>query len=320
MKNYIFIKQEFIKEHQIIDSNEYMDKYINFLLNYKLNITEENTYTEKHHILPNCSFPQYYNEIWNIIELTYDDHKLVHLWLFKAINIRCYQRPLNFMMKDYKNKQELSNASKRGWVNLKNDEEKYKKWVIGRSNHMKSLSTEEQSRRANIYWKNISDEEYIEYCNNAKSLWTEERRNKQSEKLLKYYSNPENIEKSSNISKNIWDNKSIEDRTKFNETMNIVNKDENKRKIAGDKIKQLWLNEDYLQKMKNRKSRVGKSITLIRPDNIYEIFETMEHMIKKYNFSAHFIRKYKDTNNKIIKEHLKIENIHLLNCIIETTK
>ena len=94
MRNYKFIKEQLIKRHETIDSYEYLEKYINFLLNYKLDITK---YSEKHHILPRTTFPEFQNEYWNLIELNYEDHKLVHLLLFKSINIRTYQKPLNWI-------------------------------------------------------------------------------------------------------------------------------------------------------------------------------------------------------------------------------
>jgi len=46
----------------------------------------------------------------------------------------------------------------------------------------------------------------------------------------------------------------------------------------------------------------------------------MEDIVRKYNFSTHLIRKYRDTNNKIMEKHLDNKNINLLNSIIETIK
>ena len=87
MLDYNFIKQQFINKHEIIDNYEYLDKYITFLLNYKLNNNiNENDYIEKHHILPRSCFPQFVKDEWNLVTLKYEDHKLVHLWLFKASN------------------------------------------------------------------------------------------------------------------------------------------------------------------------------------------------------------------------------------------
>ena len=317
MIDYTFIKEMFTSKHKTIDSYEYLDKYINFLVNYKL---DSNSYTEKHHILPQCSFPEFKNEIWNIIELSYVDHRLVHLWIFKAINIRKYQRPLNWMMNYYKDKQEISNASKRGWIDLKENKEKYDEFCEKRSNYMKTLSSSEQSRRSKIFWNNMSDEVYSEYCNNLKKYWTSENKIEKSNKMKEFYLNENNRIKKSIENKNRWDMTKDEDRLKFKEIMNVVNKDKNKRKLAGDKIKELWKDDSYLQKMRKRKSNPGIKLKLINIDGEETILENMKSMTDKYNFSPHLIRKYRDKNIKINKVDLKKENMILLNCIIESIK
>ena len=99
MKDYIFILEQFKLKHIEIDDYEHLEKYINFLINYDSDIFEE--YSEKHHILPRSTFPEFENDDWNVVNLKYEDHRLVHLWLFKSINERVYQRPLNFMYLDY---------------------------------------------------------------------------------------------------------------------------------------------------------------------------------------------------------------------------
>jgi len=111
-------------------------------------------YSEKHHILPRSTFPEYENEEWNIIELDYEDHKLSHLWIFKAINIRKYQRPLNWMMNYYKNSEETSNAAKKGWVKLKKDKEKYNNWRKGKSDMMKEFRNSEKYKEYMINYSN----------------------------------------------------------------------------------------------------------------------------------------------------------------------
>lgn len=317
MRNYEFIEKQFLEKHETIDNYEYLEKYINFLINYKLDTTE---YSEKHHILPQCFFPELKSEEWNIIELSYEDHKQVHLWIFKAINNRKYQRPLNWMMSCYKNSQENSNAAKKGWINLKNDKTKYDNWRKSKSESMKTLSSEEQSRRARIFWDNISDEEYLDFCNQIKSYWTDEKKKEKSIQMSEYYSNPENVNNKSIESKKVWDLRSEEKRESFTKKMSLINKGEGKRKDAGNKIKELWKNDDYLEKMKNRKIRGGTSIKIIKPDGEEIVVETMKEMEVKYSFSAHFIRRYRDTNAKILKKDLKEENMLLLDCIIESKK
>ena len=318
MRNYGHIKRLFLEKHENIDSYEYLDKYINFLINYKLDNSID--YTEKHHILPKCFFPEFKDDEWNIIELSYEDHKIVHLWIFKAINNRTYQKPLNWMMNYYKNKQETSNASKKGWVNLKSNKEKYDTFCLKRSNHMKTLSSDEQRRRANIFWENISDNDYLDFCNKMKDYWTEKKKKEKSIQMLEYYSNPENIVKKSIESKNVWNSRSDEERKLFSEKMTIINKDEIKRKDAGNKIKELWKDVDYLEKMKNRKSRTGSMIKIIKPTGEEIIIETMKKLEREYSFSTHLIRKYRDTNINILEKDLKKENIILLDCIIESIK
>ena len=99
--------------------------------------------------------------------------------------------------------------------------------------------------------------------------------------------------------------------------MDIINKDKNKRKDAGEKIKKLWEDDDYLEKMKNRKHRTGKKIKIIFPSGEEIVFETMRDIEKKYNFSSHLIRKYRDKDILIDEKDLK-GNQQLSNCKIKT--
>jgi hypothetical protein len=318
MKDYNFILNAFKSKHKEIDNYEYFDKYINFLIFYELPLDSKSNYTEKHHILPRCVFPEYKNEKWNTVELLYEDHKLVHLWIFKAINDRRYQKPLNWMLNQYKNSEEISKAAKKGWVKLKNDDEKYKVWRVKKSIFMKSLSSEEQSRRANIFWNNINDKDYSKFCSDMKSYWTEDKIKQKSIDMKNFYSKDQNVEKKREESKKVWESRDEEFRHNFRNKMDIVNKDEQKRKDAGEKIKNIWTTEEYLNKMKKRKHRKGKKIKLI---NIYGdeiIFDTMQKFIDLYNFSAHLIRKYRNTDVCISDEHLNESNNILKDCKIVT--
>lgn len=316
MRAYEFIRDQFLQKHSEIDNEDYLEKYISFLINYKID-NELDVYTEKHHILPRCTFPEYESETWNIIQLDYEHHKLVHFWLFKSINIRSYQKPLNWMMKSYKNSGEISKAAKEGWKKMKNDTNKYKIWKDKRSKYMKNLSSEEQRRRANIFWENMSNDDYNKFCIEMKQYWTDERKQEKSNQMIEYYSNQGNIEKKSIESKSRWDSVSKEYREKFSQKMDIINKDKNKRKDAGEKIKKLWEDDDYLEKMKNRKRRTGKKIKIIFPSGEEIVFETMRDIEKEYNFSSHLIRKYRDKDILINEKDLK-GNQQLSNCKIKT--
>lgn len=313
MRDYNFLKNKFSEKHTI-DNIEYLEKYLKLLLEYKIECDE---YTEKHHILPRSVFPEFENEDWNIIELKYKDHVEAHLYLFKSINIRKYQRPLNWMLNQYKNREEMSNASKKGWDNLKKDKDRYNLFCLKRSNYMKTLSSEEQTRRANIFWDNITDEEYTIFSNKMKEYWTEEKRIQKSKQMNEHYSNPENIEKKRIEGQKRWDSMSTEDRDNFTIKMTSINKDEEKRRIAGDKIKNLWQDEEYLEKMKNRPHRKGTSILIINPNGEETLVETMRDMERIYGFSSHLVRKYRDTDLEIDDKDLKIDK-SLLKCKIKT--
>jgi len=90
--------------------------------------------------------------------------------------------------------------------------------------------------------------------------------------------------------------------------------------MLGKKIKKKWKDLDYLEKMKNRKKRCGTKIKIIKKGGDIEIFENMEDVVRKYNFSKHLIRKYRDTNNVVLEKHLNNENVNLLDSLIETIK
>lgn len=319
MKEFNFILNEFKTKHNEIDSYDYMGKYINFLVNYDSDILSD-VYYETHHILPRSTFPKYKDEPWNMVHLKYEEHKLVHLWLFKSINIRSYQKPLNFMIKEYKNSEELSNATKRGWLKLKLNEKKYSEWRKEKSESMKNISSKEQRRRANIFWNNMTDDDYSNFCNKMRSYWTDEKKIKKSEQMIIFYSNEGNIEKKRIESKDRWDSLDDEYRTRFKEKMDVINKGELKRLDAGEKIKNLWKTPEYLEKMKKRNKKPGTKIKLIINNGTEIIFENMKSLINEHNFSAHLIRKYRNTDKKILERDLNQENIFLLGCIIETIK
>jgi hypothetical protein len=107
------------------------------------------------------------------------------------------------------------------------------------------------------------------------------------------------------------------EREKFNDKMDVINKDEKKRKDASFKIKELWKNKDYLEKMKNRKSNPGKKIKIIKPDGQEIIIDNMLKLEKDYSISLHLIRKYRDKDIYIEEKDLK-NNKLLLNCKIES--
>jgi hypothetical protein len=178
---------------------------------------------------------------------------------------------------------------------------------------MKNLTSKEQRRRANIFWKNITDDEYINFCNKMKSYWTEEKKKDKSKQMNEYYSNPKNRMKKSIEGQERWDSMSDEKRREFKEKMDIVNKDDNKRRVAGNKIRELWKSDGYLEKMKNRNHKPCVKLKVIKPNGDEVIYKSMKDMINKHDISAYLIRKHKDTGVKIINSDLK-------DCLLESVK
>lgn len=315
--NIDFILSNFMERHDLIHNIDRLKEYVEFLTNY--NLTNSVSYTEKHHILPAATFPEFINEPWNIIELDYQDHKKAHKLLFESIHIRQYQYPLNFMLRDFKDSEKISIATKIAWTKLKSDKTKYNNWVSKRSKHLKSLSSDEQRRRANIFWNNISEENRELFSEKMKSYWTEDKKIEKSNQMKEYYTNEMNVAKKSEETRLRWLEMSESDRENFNNKMSEINKNPIKRILAGIKIRDLWRSESYLEKMKNRKHREGKSIKLINIEGKERLFKTMKEMSQEYNFSPYLIRKYRDADLAIQERDLETGNMCLLGCKIITT-
>jgi hypothetical protein len=86
-----------------------------------------------------------------------------------------------------------------------------------------------------------------------KEYWTEEKKQKKSLEMKKY--NDENgTQRYTEVLLERYKDPVFKE--KFIETMNVVNKDEEKRKKAGEKISQKWKNDkEFQEKMKKRKTR-----------------------------------------------------------------
>ena len=309
-------KEQFISKHGQPDNETALDEYINFLTSY--NEDTELEYSELHHILPTCKFKEYSKDPNNLVRLLYNDHAHAHLLLFTAYNIRAYQRPLNWMMVSFKDKEMISNAAKRGWISLKENEETYTLWKKRRSDYMKSLSSEEQRRRANIFWDNITKERYLEFCKTMTNIWTDDKKLIQSKKLKMFYEIPLNRELKSIESKQRYESQSKEERDKFKEKMNDVNKRQDKRDRAGKSIKKLWEDNSFREKMKQRKVRSGTPIKLIFSDNTYKTFDSISSLSKTYEVSPNSIRRFIDNDKPIMLKQNK--ELIITGCYIQTIK
>lgn len=178
------LKNLFIKKHGTPNNETKLNEYLEYLMSYQL--PNENMYTEKHHILDRASFPEYTKCSWNIVELLYEHHVYVHELLFEAYNIRRYQRTLNF--KNIKKEKVLiSNAAKNGWISLKNNNDRYNKWLEKKITYLKSLPSSHYSNMAKKYWDNISDEErriHSEKIKKSKTPEVKKKRKRFFERIL----------------------------------------------------------------------------------------------------------------------------------------
>jgi len=298
----------------IPDSIDHLCEYIDFLLSYK--ITNAELYCENHHILPSATFSKYSKCGWNILALEYKDHIFAHELLFKAYNIRKNQRPLQFMKSQVSKESGLiSNAATKGWINLKNDYEKYNKWRSDKSEYMKSLSSEEQSRRSKKGWDNLTKTEYEKRCKINKDNWTKERKINKSKQMKNYFKN--NPDEISARNKKRWDNISDADLESFKNKMNVINTDPQKRKRAGETIKNKWKDHEFKEKMKSRNVHTD-IYEAISPDGEMIRREGMISMINEFNFSPYLVRKFKNTGNIVTSNNTK--NQHVLNTVGWTFK
>jgi hypothetical protein len=63
----------------------YLNRYEKFILSRSTRSISDNTYTEKHHVLPSSIFPEFDRDKSNLIILTAREHFVAHLLLAKAV-------------------------------------------------------------------------------------------------------------------------------------------------------------------------------------------------------------------------------------------
>lgn len=284
------------------DSFEFLNDYLDFTLEYS-RVYCDTEYSENHHILPRSMFKSYEHESWNIVKLIYADHIFAHELLANAYINRSTLRPLNFMKSNIdKDSKLISKAAKKGWNKLKNDPVKYKKWCDTRSNYMKSLSSKEQSRRSKKGWDNLSNFDYINRCLINKNNWTEDRKAKKSAQMIEYFKN--NPNEMFNRSTKMWNNMDPIKKKQFNNKMNLINKDINKRNKASNSLKEKWKDLDFKKKMNTRKSSKRK-ILAISPTGETIEFNGLDSMIKQYGFNRNLIDKYRNTGKPVESKNVK---------------
>ena len=241
--------QKFISILGEPSSIQNLKEYIDFVLNRSLIKEETDIYCEDHHILPVSI-----EENKDTYTLSYSDHVEAHVLLAKAYPISKFIRPLNFMLsreekeaKEYR--QLLSISIKSNWKEFKKTDQ-FLIWKEKRSQycreHMLNGHAKYMSDKGNSLENRKKKSEAM------KLYWTEEKRKEKSKSLIEY-----NIihgtERYSKALLNRYSSMTEDEYNNFVEKMSIVNKNEEKRKKAGEKIKQKWKDPCYLEKMKNRK-------------------------------------------------------------------
>ena len=302
----------FLKVDGTPNSNESLIEYIEFVLNNKYDGEE---YSEVHHILPRSRYIEYVNDSWNLIRLKYLDHIKAHELLFKSYNIREYQRTLNFMNSEVaKDSKLISNASKKGWLNLKKNKKKYDAFCEKRRNYMSSLSDEEQSRRSKLGWDKLDEDGYKKRCKINKENWTDALKKNKSAQMKEFFKN--NPDESRRRVQERWDSISEEKRTEFIKKMDNVNKDPIKRANAGKIIKEKWQDPDFIEKMKNRKKKPGDVYELKSPTGEILKREGLHKFVNEFNFNISLIRKFANTNQQVsLPPNKKIKNEKTTNTI-----
>jgi hypothetical protein len=300
MLDFDFLYSSLVEKHGSPDDESSLIEYVEMILNYKEDLIEENVYCEFHHILPRSQFPEYIGYDWNLIRLSYKDHIKSHELLAKSFNLKCYLNPLRFMRsKVSKDSSIISSSSKKGWISLKNNKEKYEKWRNRRIEYMKNESSEFQSNRAKKGWDNEDKHKRRSIIN--KENWTPELKKSKSEQMKSYF-----LENEGSMTDRLnkrWSTISEEDKLKFIDKMKSVNSDIEKRERASLSLKEKWKNEEYREKMSNRKTRSNGYFCISPLDEVY-YFETLAELRGEFNFNLNLVRSYLDTDEPV-KEPLK---------------
>lgn len=231
-----------------------LNEYLEFIENAKVT----SMFVERHHILPRCLFPEHANDLWNLVSLDATDHKMAHLLLAKAYPINQFIYPLRWMHdseESYAAYIELKRkAVKSWWINFKQSDQ-YDIWRKHRSecqthymaNSINAVTIAEACNR-----KYTADEQR---AYRSKGGSNPERAKAQSASLRKYYEDPVNREIKSEETKLRWANESAERRKAFSNKMDLINKSDDKRRKAGESIKNKWSDPEFKQRQAEGRKR-----------------------------------------------------------------
>jgi hypothetical protein len=115
--------------------------------------------------------------------------------------------------------------------------------------------------------------------------------------MIEERNSPEGRARIKKYTQKMWDDKSTEERARFTETMTRVNQDINKRKDAGEKIKEKWKDPEFKSKMMKRPKR--------SEEKNKEHANRLKEKWKDPEFKAMMLKKRKEAREKKLKNEAK---------------
>lgn len=253
------IKDIFIERLGNPYNEDRLNEYINFCID-NCSTEDETNYCELHHILPRSVFVDYIKDVNNISKLIYSKHVNAHILLSEAYPIYSFIMPLNFMIVDETENSILRSDAVKDW------------WKFHKLHHPEVIKSIQDKRKnstndfemfkkaGEICRQKRSDrlKNDIEYrdrfCETMSGIWTNEVREKHSKKQNERFSKQSERDKISDGVKKRYLNDEF--KKSFDITMTNVNKSAEKRKDASVKLKALWQDPEYVNRvMDGRRNR-----------------------------------------------------------------
>ncbi len=275
------------------DNEDRLNEYLEFI--YENEYHGDEFYCEDHHILPSCI-----KDNDHTVRLKYNDHCEAHLLLFLAYNRNDFQLTLNFMKPSLEErgseyKDALSEARRRGWDKFKASD-RYDDYVA-----IQALTTSEKMK--NGLSAELSEKRYSKpgarekISKQFKELWSnDEYKERVRQSMVEERNSPEGKARMKKSAQKMWDNKTPEERARWTEAITRVNQDINKRKDAGEKIKEKWKDPEFRSKMSKRKRSEEKN---------KEHSNKLKEKWKDPEFKAMMLKKRKEARARKLKNETK---------------
>lgn len=239
--------------------------------------TDTTEYTEIHHILPRSVFPEYANESWNQVRVTYETHCLAHELLWCAYpNVGSFWRPLNFMKSQNPEMRELLSEAMREraktlWSIIKSDPEKMQRWSEDKRQMMLERmqkdhpAYEEMRMKVRLYYETSPDARLIRSVA-SKQMWQDPEIRKQIlTSRKKWLNSPEGKKQRSQSAKKRYAD--VVYYEKHKNIMSEVNAREDKKTKNREAILKKWQDPEFAARMRRtiaegRKARKSSSSTM----------------------------------------------------------